>query len=68
MKGVEYINGSNYRALTREEAQAFVIYQLQEKEAHIRNIRRLRKNIADVCKIHKIEGIELSELFYEAKK
>ena len=58
-----FVSGMDFHRLTRAEAIAFVIFEFKEKARHVDDIRKIREDIKNVCKVHGIDGLELSGLF-----
>ena len=61
-----YIDRGDFYKLTREEAIAFVIFELKEKARHETDIRKIRSDIKTVRRIFGIEGIELNSIYAAA--
>jgi uncharacterized protein YoaH (UPF0181 family) len=49
--------------LSRAEAIAFVTFELMEEERHEDDIKHIREDVKNVCKIHNILGLELNGLY-----
>jgi len=58
-----YLDSTNFDKLTREEARAFVIFELMELERHRDDIKHIREDVKNVCKVHRIHGLELISLY-----
>ena len=58
-----YVHGADFHRLTREEAKAFIIFELMEEERHRDDIKRIQADIKNVRKVHRIEGLELHALY-----
>ena len=58
-----YIDRTDFDKLTREEARAFIIFELKEKIRHQEDIATIRKDIRKVCKTHGIDSMELIGLY-----
>ena len=50
-----YVHGADFHRLTREEAKAFIIFELMEEERHRSDIKRIQADIKNVRKVHRIE-------------
>ena len=58
-----YVSGTDFKRLTRAEAIAFVIFELKAKARHVEDIRRIREDLKNVCRVHEIDGKELTGLY-----
>ena len=66
-----YLHSTDFHRLTCEEAIAFIIFELMEEGRHRDDIKRIQADIKNVCKVHRIEGLELNALYslvYEANQ
>ena len=61
-----YIDSGDFYKLTRQEAIAFVIFELKEKMRHENDIGKIRNDIKTVCRIFGIQGIELNGIYITA--
>jgi hypothetical protein len=57
-----YLREEDFCKLTRAEAVAFVIFELMEEVGYEDDIKRIREDVKNVCKIFAIEGLELNAL------
>ena len=58
-----YLHSTDFHRITREEAKAFIIFELMEEGRHSDDIKRIQADIKNVCKVHRIEGFELNALY-----